>query len=1243
MEWTQDQKKVIDTRKGTLLVSAAAGSGKTAVLVQRILSWIVEDGKNIDEFLIVTYTRAAADQMKRKIREALETFQEQQPDNQHIIKQLSLIHRAKITTIDSFCKEIVNEYFQVLEIDPSMRIMDETEGKLLQEDVLERILEQAYKEKGEELLSLHQYMNDMRSDENIRSLIKKIQRLADSFPDPGDWLERARNDVLVSEPKALEHQPWMRMIVSDVRRMMAEVEDLPRRIYDGYLHLESDYRPNAYEKYLTYFQEECRLIQEVKQAEVYTDLQTAFDDSHRIYKRMVFSKSGVPEFHYLTDDWERYHTVKKEAANLVKTPIDEIVSQQRGVSAVLLTILDLTEMFIAEYAREKQKKNCMDFGDVEHYALQVLTTLTPEGERLPSEAAEQLQRQFVEILIDEYQDSNDLQEAILTSIAGKTGDDYNNLFMVGDLKQSIYQFRMAKPRLFQDKYEKFSDDLTSLAVARKIELKQNFRSRATVLDAVNALFYQLMTKQFGGIAYDEHVALTAGRVFPPQSDTDYRTEMIFLDAYSTKEGNGNEETADTDPEEKQDGEEKIAFEARLTAKRIHELCDGREPLLLWDEKDHMYRPCRYRDIVILFRTAKGWSEIYSRELSDAGIPVYAESGRGYFDSVEVKNLLCMLAVIDNARDDIALAGALRSPMVGITDEELAWMRSVCRYGDLWSVLQTCLQLPETDAAIKQKLGRLVERIDMWKQLKTYSTIRELIWSVLDTTGYYEYVGAMPNGERRRANLLKLIEKASAYEKTAYRGLFDFLRYIERMKVTEQDFGEAVVLGANDNVVRVMTIHKSKGLEFPVVFLCGCGKQFNQKDAEDTVLVDADCYLGINYKHLDEHYFERTVKRNCIARHIKEENLAEELRILYVAMTRAKEKLIMTGCVDKQTAVKNEEYQYLLTMQDADDPASVRSGEAVSTALPGLGLQKTAKAKSYFSWLISCLYAMVSQKRMPDCMCYSIVTPEALDSQVVKEVSDRMVRKLRWEERVAFEGTQETRQTIYERFFWNYPHAAAATMKGKLSVSEIKKMSQTIDEPEQFLAARRSVGDNPSGAAYGTFIHLIMEHVSFVSAGNEIQLADEMQAFVERQILKEEDLPLIPIEKIERMLRSELGRRMAAAEQAGKLYRERQFVIGIPMNQIYMDSKEEDLELVQGIIDAYFEEDGELVLLDYKTDHVSGQDGEMELIRRYHTQLDYYKKTLEQLTGKTVKESYLYSFALDRAIRLPDSDLANETR
>lgn len=1269
MQWTKEQQAIIDNRQGTLLVSAAAGSGKTAVLVQRILEWVVTDGRNIDEFLVVTFTRAAASQMRNKIRNALEKIQEEQPENQHIVKQLSLIHRASITTIDSFCKKIVDDNFQLLDLDPSMRIMEETEGVLMEEDVLTAVLEQAYAECPEQMMELHQYLNAMRSDENIRKVLRKIYRQVESFPYPEEWLNAARADAGIVDEETMNGQPWMQRLVADVKLRMAEVKEIPERIRVEYENLDSEYRPKAYGKYCDYFAEECRMLEMIGQAESYAELKDAFDNSWRTYKRFSWKNSGVPESHYATGLWEAYSQIRKEAAAQVAMPMPEILRQQEETAGVLQTLIRLTEAFRAAFAKEKQRKNCMDFGDVEHYALQALMARDPAGKRHPTETAGQLQEQYTEIMIDEYQDSNDLQEAILTSIARRdpaTGE-YRNMFMVGDVKQSIYKFRMARPRLFQEKYQRFTEDLQAPGTGHKIELKQNFRSRAEVLESANLFFYQIMTEALGGIAYNEQVALVPGRVFPAnEREQMYRTELLMLDTCSadlseqdgeetpaaTDTGSGSRRKDTGDEEETQD---QMMLEAQLTAVRIQELCNGEQALPVWDESLQAYRPCRYQDIVILLRTVRGWSDVFRSVLTDAGIPVDAESGKGYFDSVEVKDILCMLAVIDNARDDIALAGALRSPLAAVSSEELAKIRIRHRRISLWDAVNRYVTeadtKQDTDSVLKQKLEAFLERVSRWKKQKSACTIRELIWNILNETGYYDYVGAMPNGMRRQGNILKLIEKATAYETTSYRGLFDFLRYIERVRVTEQDFGESRSQESGENQVHIMTIHKSKGLEFPVVFVCGCGKRFNQMDTEDTVLVDAECYLGVNYKNLEQHYYEKTSKRNYLSRYMREENLAEELRILYVAMTRAQEKLILVGSIDRMTAKNNEAYRKLYADYLDHRTPAVREDTDIRMLQP---LTKTliTKCNSYLTWFIQGIAQLENRGIRQTWMEYRIVETGSQALYIERTVQDLLQRAKAWEQYAAHPECTETAERIAERFGWQYPYPLAATGRGKLSVSEIKKMSQIADEEAEVelelsgearqirqkerRERKKRIMAVTAGAAYGTLVHLAMEKLSFRGIETGEQVAQELLEMERAGVMTGEERQRLPVEHIYHMVESELGRRMQAAEDRGQLYRERQFVAGIPMNEIHPDTQETDLELIQGVIDAYFEEDGELVLLDYKTDAVSAEHGEEELIKRYYAQLEYYRRILEQLTGKNVKETYIYSFSLEQTIRIPEN-------
>lgn len=1233
VKWTEAQQAVISRRTGTLLVSAAAGSGKTAVLVERILEWVMKDRKNIDEFLVVTFTKLAAAQMRSKIRKALETMQEKHPEDQHLVRQLSLVHRANIMTIDSFCKSIFNQHFQKLQLDPTMRILDDTEGVLLQEDVMERVLEKAYADMGDAMIELHGYMNDSRSNENIRHLVETVSQQALSFPYPEQWLEAAKRDANAVTEEAVNQSVWMGMLLREVQTFMQEVESYPERVSQEYKLLGPECCPKNYQKYEDYFEQECRMLNQIRQAKTYQELQEAFSDANRTVKRFVWKNTGVPETHYIADIWKAYAEVKKTAKGLVKLPMETIVQQQRDVCQVLQTILQLSRQFIQEYTLEKQKRNCMDFNDVEHYALQILVEEQEDGSLQPSEAAKQMQEAFVEILIDEYQDSNDLQEAILTSIAKRDHQECSNMFMVGDIKQSIYKFRMARPKLFQTKYEAYDSDLTTEGVQKRIELKQNFRSRKEILDSVNLLFYQIMRPSLGGITYDASVALAAGRSFPPlPPETDVRTEILFIDSITTPE----EELPAEDGDESEESVDDMKLEARVIADKIHELCDSEHPLPVWEEASGKYRSCTYRDIVILLRSGKSIMEEYRQVLMEAGIPVYAESGKGYFDSVEVKNILNVLSIIDNARDDVALAGVLRSPMVGLHEEQLAYIRCESRERSLWDAVCAYVTFRDADEDTVRRLQRFLMQTAHWKEKKTYSTIRELIWDILNETGYYEYVMAMPHGTVRQANIHKLIEKASAYETTSFRGLFDFLRYIERVRIAEQDFGEAAVLGANDNLVQIMTIHKSKGLEFPVVILGACGRQFNKMDTESPVLMDADGYLAVDDKHLNQHYFERTVKRECLKRHIVEEILAEEMRLLYVAMTRAKEKLILLGTVKTRLA-GSEAYQAIYRRwQEAGGPAKDNKTSDAEVVPAAIKKGKLLKCDTYLHWLAEGIYNIQNQKISNDCFQYRIVTPDMLNWQVMQTSEPYVQAVKNWQHRIQISATEEAAQRVRERFDWNYPHRFAATRKGKLSVSEIKKMSQIIDESEPEISRETVLavtsGAN-GGASYGTLIHLIMEKIDF-SAGSSVDAVTMAIGRLEKDgVITKEERSRIPDRKIYHMLHSDLGRRMQEADAQGKLYKEQQFVIGIPMKEVYADTNEEDLELIQGIIDAYFEEEGELVLMDYKTDHVSLERGGEELVEKYHTQLEYYKRTLEQLTGKHVKETYIYSFALEAVISL----------
>ena len=917
MKWTEKQQQVIDTRNRNLLVSAAAGSGKTAVLVERIIQMISggEHPLDLDQLLVMTFTNAAAAEMRERIAAAIEKKLMEQPENRHLQVQAALVPHAQITTIDSFCLNLIRNHFNKLDIDPGFRIGDEGELLLLRTDVMEELLEGYYQKDDPEFEQFVETYATGRTDAGIEDYIMQVYRFAQSNPFPDQWIKKCREEIRETRDGSLEETSWMRFLMKDARQQLTELEEQLRSAYA--VCLEAD-GPQVYQNVLM---EECEMLRGLKESSDYRELNKRLVAAS--FGRLPASRSkdvDTAKKQQVTDCRDRVKKVVADLKGLYGAQTEEeAAADLLGTSPVVLKLLELTEEFDRRFQESKREKNIVDFNDLEHYALEILICSeqdveegsAPAGETddgirngiLYTETADQLSRQYAEILVDEYQDSNYVQEALIQSLSGERFGR-PNVFMVGDVKQSIYKFRLARPELFMEKYASYTDEDSS---SQKIELHQNFRSRKSVLDSVNHVFYRVMTKNLGNVEYSEDAALHPGAVFAecPDHETGGKTELLLADTGKAVTGEADEELAEYTSRE---------IEAKMIASRARELTDPVHGQWIWDKEKECYRPAEYGDMVILLRSISGWTESFINVLTQEGIPAYAETGSGYFDTVEVETILSMLAVIDNPMQDIPLAAVLRSPIGGVTDEELAWMmaeeKKSTRKGQDRGIYQAFRRkLEEIEDIVGAENKQLLEKLKHFNQLlqnlrfaSSYLPIHELLFLVYEKTGYYDYAASMPAGETRKANLDMLVEKASAYEKTSYKGLFQFIRYIHKLKKYEMDFGEAQESGKQENRVRIMSIHKSKGLEFPIVFLAGMGKRFNKQDVRGRLLIDMDLGIGTDHLDLEQRTQNSTLKKNVMKRKMDLDNLGEELRVLYVAMTRAKEKLIMTG-TDRSLAKK----------------------------------------------------------------------------------------------------------------------------------------------------------------------------------------------------------------------------------------------------------------------------------------------------------------------------------------------------
>ena len=1194
--WTEEQQKVIDLRNRNILVSAAAGSGKTAVLVERIITMLTKDEPpvSVDELLIVTFTEAAAAEMKERIRDAIEKKLKEQPENEHLSQQATLIHNAQITTIHSFCLSVIRDHFHATTLDPGFRVGEEGELKLLQQDVLKEVLEEKYQEGEEDFLDFVSAYGGTKNDRKLEEWILKIYEFSRSYPDSSGWLSDCVRAYQMENADAFEGSSLAERIKTRTRQYL---EDGKRELQGALsVCLEPD-GPQAYEENI---RQDLMLVEGLLQTETYEGLQKKMESLS--FKRLAPNrrKDGSEE------KAAYVKAVREEVKKLIQDLKDQYYYQNiEGMLEDLAVchpavrvLAELVELFAARFREAKESQNLIDFSDMEQYALQILTE-KEDGKFVPSAIAKEYQQQFREIMIDEYQDSNLIQETILTSVSTVSEGRYN-VFMVGDVKQSIYRFRLSRPELFMEKFHTYT---TSDSQTQRIDLHKNFRSRREVLDGVNQIFRQIMASDLGGITYDDQAALYPGASYPEGPEVD--TEVWAIDT-------GAEEAK---------GEER-ALEARMIAGRIRRLMREGQ---VTDKGSGMLRPVRYSDIVILIRSIQGYADVLAEELNREGIPAHTGTKEGYFAAREIASLLDYLRVLDNRQQDIPLAAVLASPIGGCSDEELAKIRGACQGQPFYEAVESYPSLPEADEELGEKLRRILEQMDGFREQVPYTPMHELIWKILKETGFGDYMAAMPGGEQRSANLEMLIEKARAFESASYKGLFHFVRYMEQLKKYNVDYGEASIEDEQSDTVRIMTIHKSKGLEFPVVFVAGMGKRFNMQDARSSVALHLHMGIGLDAVRLGERTKTPSLVKKVIQKEEELDSLGEELRVLYVALTRAKEKLIITGTVPD---VKKKIAGY----------ENNREGEEV------LSFAKRSRAVTFWDWVLPA--ALGCEEHAP--LCVFTAGPEEITAEAVEEeTAGRITRRMLEEWDVETTYDSEAEKVMEEQFAYQYPYGASRHQKMKFTVSELKKRAylaesaedeawetgeELYEEPDVVPLLPKFLKEEETlvGASRGTAYHRAMELLDFTASAEISAIEEALERYRMDGRMTKEMADCVRAEELLTFLSSSCGERMKQAANAGLLYREQPFVLGVDAREIYPEESEGELLLVQGIIDAYFEEEGELVVLDYKTDQIFSP---RELAEKYHTQLDYYAKALEQMTGKKVKEKIIYSFTMEKEIQI----------
>ena len=1359
-KWTQEQQNVIDSRGGNLLVAAAAGSGKTAVLVERIIQMILNSDLkiDIDKLLVVTFTNAAASEMRERIGDAISKKLDENPEDEHLQDQLVLLNKASITTIHSFCLEVIKSNFHKINLDPNFRIGDETECSLMKLEAIDETFDILYEQNDEEFCYLVDCYAEKRGDSNLQNLILSIYSFVMASPYPKVWLKESAEDFNITYDFDFATSKWAKAILGTVKIQMEGIEkSLCKAIEDVY----------GIDELVT-FTDKLKIEYE-KIKEILYACDTSWSDAYRQISSMTFENyaKGVKRIpkdapSYIKEEKDKAKKIRdnaKKSIEKIKTSVfnknyDDLKDEIKFLYPIVKSLSDVVLMFEQIYSQKKRDKGIIDFNDIEHFALQILTetdengdfVFDKEGKNIPSDIALEYREKFYEIFIDEYQDSNQVQEVILSTIAKQKEP---NRFMVGDVKQSIYRFRQAKPEIFLQKYATYDTDLSSKY--KKIMLYKNFRSRKEVVDSVNYIFEHIMSKNLGEIDYNEEEKLNLGANFEEVEE-----EKIILGGATEIHLMEKKVPEVEDPdEEEEEGEDLDAsqIEARMVGKIIRDIMrpnENGEIMQVFDKKLETYRNVEYKDIVILLRATSAWAPVFAEELINMDIPTYADMGQGYFETMEIQVIMSFLKVIDNPMQDIPLIAILRSPIYGFTPEDFIDIRITDKKVSFYEAMRMFVgekidlsNEEEQDIAedeisdhtgneiidvnineeytddvsyleyqnieensyveadmddyyqninyedfeyeneefiyndevtyesyinenveddliyeinsniegdeesqkseLELKVRRFLDDLKELQEKSMYMSTDEFLWYIYTNSGYYAYCGALPGGSQRQANLRILFERAKQFEETSFKGIFNFINFISKLKKSNSDMGSAKTLGENANVVRIMSIHKSKGLEFPIVICSGMGRNFNTMDFRKDVLYHHE--LGYGPQIVD---FERRISYPSIAKEalkckINIENISEEMRILYVALTRAKEKLIITSSI-KDIEQNMHKWSSNISTEKMVSKYDILNG------------------KNYMDWMMP---AIIKHKDLEDIReTYNLSTSISMEDESKWSVKTWSRDDIDFEKHEK-EGIREVLNTmdlsqhdteyyeqIEKKLNFEYPYLGVVKKAASISVTEIKKRQEEYEEQEDSLGlykhkttlkkpkflSESQKSEKITGARRGTIVHLIMEVLDFEKVNTESEIKAQIQDLVKRRIITEKESQVLSPRKIMRFFKSPIAKRMLSSKF---VKREQKIYTQIKMNDIYLNDEifknnretyENESVMLRGVIDLYFEEDDGLVILDYKTDFVD-KNNKKEIIHKYKKQIEIYADVLSKLTGKKVKEKYLYLFGIDEQVKV----------
>ena len=1271
VKWTPEQESAImspkDSNLGaqTLLVAAAAGSGKTAVLVERIITRLkdMENPLSVQELMVVTFTKAAAAEMSARIGVALAKAMESTDDKAlqaRLERQLNLLPSAHISTLHSFCQWVIRSYFYKLDIPPTARIGNEAEMALLKQEVLENLLKEAYEHNMYGIFDLSDFFSDDKSDAGLQDKVLSLYEFAMSQSNPDRWMRHAVEPYKAAQEQDLRDTLWGRAMWDD---QQAEIDRIADRIEQMEPLLESPVGPKKWDKV---YQEQLAALTQLKEAQTWSDMVDVCRNLDTFTKASFTSLGKALEKGEvdgaLADEFKSLGSQNKDSLKGMKNGlfhIDESVLQQqfKDQYPLIHNLVELTIAFHKAYDEAKKEQGIMDFSDLEHLCLALLVEPGTEDDPQPSEVALELQDTFKEIMVDEYQDTNGVQETIINLISR-----VDNRFYVGDVKQAIYSFRMADSSLFMNKYNTYG--LMNDAVERRIDLAKNFRSHENILTTTNFIFYQIMTQEAAELNYGEKESLIPGRIVE-DAPSDWVGGAVELHLLDTSDTNRSDET-DGDSETAGDEPENNERELDFIIQKIKELHASKKQV---QNADGSFRQIQWRDFAVLRRSLAGWGTRAVAAMRQAGIPAVVNERDGYFEAQEIQLLLSLLQIIDNPEQDLPMAAVLHSGLVGLDANELGALR-LTGDGSLWSVMSLY-----AEQAQDERLLQFIAHIERWRTLSRRHGVADLLWDIYETLDYVNYVGAMPNGLVRRANVMALYERAKGFESSGFRGLFRFLRFVESLRDSNQDMAVANVVTEADDVVRLMTIHKSKGLEFPVVFLSGVQKKFNTMDFNSPLLVDKNGGIGLKgyYPDIRVSYpsmpwlYCKSIKSDAMK--------AEEQRILYVALTRARDKLFLTGYINKE--IKKEK------------GVGAHIKHAALTQTQALGADLIKAGNSYLHWLLIAFARHLdggaplrniielegeTNFDLLDRQCQ--VKVEIHDGSLygdldykadVDETTINTVRVLGKVNDVALP------EEIVQRFTFTYPNLVAAKTTAKISVSELKRrfaerdaeavsatdvsMQQkpviscdiTEDTTSENAILDTSIptisgteladsvfGRKPmaiadaeeivTGAQWGTLMHEAMQWLP-VKKYTQKSMTDMLDSLQAEGKFSDEERSLLSDRSLYGFFNSDLGQRLIASK---RVERELPFSMLFDGNRVYPDVENGERLFLQGIIDTVFVEDDQWVLVDYKTDRVKSGD---ELIRRYKIQMDLYKEALERLTNMPVKASYIYSFRLHEAVLL----------